>query len=267
MAETANQWGVAPAFIGVEGIIGAGKSELATRLSQELNFELIEELDDKTNPYLQAFYEEVLEGDTILEAGKALAQKVLSLNEKQELSVPALQRIFRDIYMDMAHKEIAIKMQWFLLNYRYRQHLRANIALLIGRGSVIDRTVYGDTVFVRMLVQAGKISAFDAELTYFEACKTMLWNLKPISLIIFLDVKPEKALERCLKLRGREVESKITFDYLRALQQEYEKLIQEMSPFTRIIRLDWNSDRDVPAGDIEDVIAEIKAVLLQEKGT
>jgi deoxyadenosine kinase len=46
-------------FIGVSGIIGAGKSTLTSQLSKELGFEMIEE-PVKENPYLPLFYEDML---------------------------------------------------------------------------------------------------------------------------------------------------------------------------------------------------------------
>jgi len=255
---------IRPAFIGAEGIIAVGKSTLAKRLAKTLGFALINELDDKTNPYLGPFYEEVIEGDAVRRAGAEFHRKLIALEAENKNGVSAdnVVRLFQETYDQMPHKEIAIKMQWFLLVHRYLQHFSANLRLLSHEeGSIIDRTIYGDTVFVRMLVKSGRISQFDADLTYFKAFDTMLLNLTSPDLIIFLDITPENALKRCIKMRGRDVESKLNVEYLRALQEEYEHMLRRLAGTIKILRIDWNCDRDIANGDINDVIGAIKKAL------
>ncbi len=249
-----------PAFIGVEGPIAAGKSTLAKRVASEFGFTFIEELDDKTNPYLGRFYDEVIGQKSIKKAGETLAHRILKY-KPEELSVELISDFFATAYKQMP-KEIAIKMQWFLLIHRYLQHFSANIRLIAeGQGSVIDRTINGDTVFVKMLVEAGKISQEDADLTYFRALESMLLNLTPPDLIIYLDVTAEVALERCIKLRGRSVEGSMTIGYLNALKKGYEALLKMLQGKVKILRLDWNDNRDIENGDISDVIEKIKGKL------
>jgi len=249
-----------PAFIGIEGPIAAGKSTLAKRIASALGFTFIEELDDKTNPFLGRFYDEVIGEKSIKEAGEILAHKVLAYNPEQ-LSAEIITGLFEEVYQQMP-KEIAIKMQWFLLVHRYLQHFSANVRLVAeGEGSVIDRTINGDTVFVKMLVESGKISQEDAELTYFKAFDAMLLNLTLPDLVIYLDVTAEVALERCIKLRGRSVEGSMTIEYLNALKKGYEALLKTLQGKVRILRLDWNNNRDIENGNINDVIERIKEEL------
>jgi len=249
-----------PAFIGVEGPIAAGKSTLARKLASTLEFTFIKELDDKTNPYLGRFYDEVIGQESIKKAGKTLAHAILA-HKPEQLSIELITELFAEVYRQMP-KEIAIKMQWFLLVHRYLQHFSANIRLIAEeQGSVIDRTINGDTVFVKMLVEAGKISQEDADLTYFKAFEAMLLNLTPPDLVIYLDVTAEVALERCIKLRGRSVERSMTIEYLNALKKGYEALLKVLQDKVKILRLDWNSDRDIKNGDINDVIEKIKEEL------
>lgn len=249
-----------PAFLGVEGPIAAGKSTLAKKLASTLGFTFIKELDDKTNPYLESFYNEVIGQKSIKKAGETLAHRILAYKPEQ-LNEKLIIDLFTGVYEQMP-KEIAIKMQWFLLIHRYLQHFSANIRLIAeGQGSVIDRTINGDTVFVKMLVEAGRISQEDADLTYFKAFKSMLLNLTPPDLIIYLNVNAEVALERCIKLRGRSVEGSMTIEYLNALKRGYEELLKTLQGKVKILRLDWNNNRDIENGDISDVVEKIKKEL------
>ncbi len=249
-----------PAFIGIEGPIAAGKSTLAKRVASTLGFTFIKELDDKTNPYLGRFYDEVIGQKSIKNAGETLARRILKYKPEQ-LNTELIVNLFTTVYKQMP-KEIAIKMQWFLLIHRYLQHFSANIRLIAeGQGSIIDRTINGDTVFVKMLVEANEISQEDANLTYFKAFEAMLLNLTLPDLIIYLDVTAEVALERCIKLRGRSVEGSMTIEYLNALKKGYEALLKTLQGKIRILRLDWNSNRDIENGDINDVIEKIKEEL------
>lgn len=53
-------------FIAIEGPIGAGKTTLATMLSQELGFPIIKEIVED-NPYLDKFYDNIEEWSFQLE--------------------------------------------------------------------------------------------------------------------------------------------------------------------------------------------------------
>jgi deoxyadenosine/deoxycytidine kinase len=64
------------------------------------------------------------------------------------------------------------------------------------------------------------------------------------SAIIYLDVKPEKSLER-IHERSRGVESGITLEYLTALYNEYENFVQDVSRRIPTIRVSWDQYRDV----------------------
>jgi len=64
------------------------------------------------------------------------------------------------------------------------------------------------------------------------------------SVIIYLDVKPERSMER-IEERSRDVESGITLEYLKALYQGYEEFVAEISRTIPVIRVDWDRFRSV----------------------
>jgi len=146
-------------------------------------------------------------------------------------------------YNDM--KKYGTIMQVWLLNHRFRQHREfvARISLGKIRGVVQDRTIWEDTIFARMLNQHPDkiISDLDYN-TYLDLFDNMvLRELVFPQLLIFLDCSVETALKR-IKLRGREMEKTITYDYLKSLQENYYQFIEEMEDAgVRVLRLNWEN--------------------------
>ena len=72
------------------------------------------------------------------------------------------------------------------------------------------------------------------------------------SVVIYLDVKPERSMER-IQERSRDVESGISLEYLHALYQGYEDFVAEISRTIPVIRVDWDRFRSV-----DDIAARIQ---------
>ena len=62
-------------------------------------------------------------------------------------------------------------------------------------------------------------------------------------IMVFLDVEPEKAMERVNK-RGRECEKDISLEYLVTLRDGYEEWLKDIEGKVPIIRLDWDTYQD-----------------------
>ena len=182
-------------FIGIAGIIGAGKTTLCQRLAGHLGFEAFNEpVDD--NPYLE------------------------------------------DFYSDM--NRWSAMMQLHLLFRRFEQHQR--IVWNKEKGAVQDRTIYEDTIFARMLHEAGFIDKRDYE-TYAGHFNVMKRFLVYPDVLLYLQVSPEVSMQRITE-RGRNAEGGITLDYMENLHQGYESFIEEMEHYTRVLTLDWNEYKD-----------------------
>jgi deoxyadenosine kinase len=178
-------------FIGIAGIIGAGKSTLAQSLAAHLGCVTYNEpVDD--NPYLD------------------------------------------DFYLDM--NRWGAMMQIHLLFRRFEQHQQ--IVWKKKKGAVQDRTIYEDTIFARMLHQAGFIDKRDYE-TYLGHFNIMKRFLVYPDIFIYLRVSPETSMQR-IQERGRGAESRITLEYMQKLYQGYESFITEMDHYTRTLTVDWN---------------------------
>ena len=181
-------------FIGIAGMIGAGKSTLATALGEHLGIDV--------------YYEPVADNEYL-----------------------------EDFYRDTA--KYAFATQIYLLNRRFQQHQEI---IWRGGGGVQDRTIYEDAVFAKMLVQLGLMDERDYQ-TYLSLFRHMSNFMCRPSVIVYLDVKPGRSMER-IKLRSRDVETGITLEYLTALYQEYESFIGDISRTVPVIRVDYDRFRD-----------------------
>lgn len=182
-------------FIGIAGIIGAGKSTLAAALGKHLD--------------LPVYYEPVADNEYLA-----------------------------DFYRDT--KQYSFATQIYLLNRRFQQHQEI---IWRGGGGVQDRTIYEDAVFAKMLVDIELMDERDYR-TYVSLFRHMSNFMCRPNVIVYLDVKPERSLER-VRSRSRDVETGITLEYLTALHGEYERFIADISRTVPVIRVDWDRFRDV----------------------
>ncbi len=181
-------------FIGIAGMIGAGKSTLAKALGEHLD--------------LPVYYEPV--GD----------------NE-----------YLADFYRDT--KRYSFATQIYLLNRRFQQHQEV---IWRGGGGVQDRTIYEDAVFARMLVRIGLMEERDYR-TYVSLFRHMSNFMCRPNVIVYLDVKPERSMER-IKSRSRDVETGISMEYLTALYDEYGRFIDDISRTVPVVKVDYDKFQD-----------------------
>ena len=182
-------------FIGIAGMIGAGKSTLAAKLGEKLD--------------LPVYYEPVADNEYLA-----------------------------DFYRDTA--TYAFATQIYLLNRRFQQHQEI---IWRGGGGVQDRTIYEDSVFAKMLVQLGLMDDRDYR-TYLSLFRHMSNFMCRPNVIVYLDVKPERSMER-ISMRNRDVESGISLEYLTALYEEYAHFIEGISKTVPVIRVDYDRFRTV----------------------
>lgn len=208
-------------LIWVEGIIASGKSTFAKEISKRLDLRLIEE----------------------------------PVGNGEGIDNPYLEKFYKD------PGKYAFSMQIFLLHQRYAmQQLASYEATGVGgyKGAILDRSLSGDRVFAKMLMQDGLIDPLDFE-TYENAYSIMCRSLLPPTLLIFLDVQPQTAYDR-MKVRARGAESAVPLDYLIKLRKGYQELLREaetaLLPWAhavRIVRIPW--DFDVHSKEQWDAIA------------
>ena len=189
-------------FIGIAGMIGAGKSTLASALGEHLGIDV---------------YFEPVEDNAYLE----------------------------DFYSDTARYAFAT--QIYLLNRRFQQHQEI---IWRGRSAVQDRTIYEDSIFAKMLAEQGLMDRRDYD-TYQQLFKHMSNFMCKPNLIVYLDVSPERSMER-IQQRGRGMEKAISVEYLTALYAGYEDFIGSIAKVIPVIRVDY--DRFATADEMAKVI-------------
>ena len=177
-------------FIGIAGMIGAGKSTLATALGRHLDIDV--------------YYEPVADNEYL-----------------------------EDFYRDTAR--YAFPTQIYLLNRRFQQHQEI---IWRGRSAVQDRTIYEDSIFAKMLADTGLMEERDYR-TYIQLFRHMSNFMCKPNLIVYLDVKPERSMER-INARGRGVESGISLEYLEALYAGYQSFIEDISRVIPVVHVDYD---------------------------
>jgi len=137
-----------------------------------------------------------------------------------------------DFYKDQARW--SFPMQMFFLAQRFKAHQEI---VWGGKPAILDRSIYEDTIFARMHYEEGTLDARDWE-TYISHFHVMQGFLRYPDVILYLNVSPEKALER-INLRSRDAEAGLPLEYLQKLHKGYEEFVEEMARYTVVIDLDW----------------------------
>lgn len=139
-----------------------------------------------------------------------------------------------DFYTDMS--KYAFPLQIDLLNRRFSQQLQL---VWNGKGGIMDRSIYEDSVFCRLLVKSGFM-----EQRLFDLYSSLAFNMhkfmKRPSMIVYLDVSPQVSLER-IRARGRPEEQGITLEYLTNLYECYQQFIIDISKTIPVVKVPWNT--------------------------
>ncbi|TVR85308.1 MAG: deoxynucleoside kinase [Saprospirales bacterium] len=126
-----------------------------------------------------------------------------------------------DFYDDM--KRWSFHLQVYFLNSRYRQIIE------IQRGDrtiIQDRTIYEDAcIFAPNLYEMGFMSERDFN-NYKTLFDTMLDQVAPPDLLIYLRADVPKLVSN-IQNRGRDYEGNMSLDYLKRLNEKYERWIDD----------------------------------------
>jgi deoxyadenosine/deoxycytidine kinase len=127
----------------------------------------------------------------------------------------------KDFYDDMPRW--AFHLQIYFLNSRFNQVQQIRNS---ERTIVQDRTIYEDAyIFAANLHRSGHITERDYQ-SYLSIFNSMSGMVQAPDLLIYLKADIPKLVRQIAK-RGREYEYKIQLDYLRNLNEHYEKWISE----------------------------------------
>jgi deoxyadenosine/deoxycytidine kinase len=157
----------------------------------------------------------------------------------------------RDFYQDMT--KWAFHVQIYFLNSRFRQ---VNEIQGSNRPTIQDRTIYEDAyIFAENLHQNGNMTDRDYQ-SYLDIFHSMISLVKPPDLLIYLKADIPK-LVRQIEKRGRDFEYSIRLDYLRKLNKNYEKWINNYKD-GRLLTIDVNQiDFVENIDDFSDIINKV----------
>jgi deoxyadenosine/deoxycytidine kinase len=125
-----------------------------------------------------------------------------------------------DFYEDM--QRWSFNLQIFFLNERYNTLLHLQKAK---KNIIQDRTIYEDSnIFAPNLHEMGLMSKRDFD-NYFGFFKTIQSMVQPPDLLIYLKASVPTLVSQIQK-RGREYEENIRLDYLKRLNEYYNKWIE-----------------------------------------
>ncbi|MCX8020387.1 MAG: deoxynucleoside kinase [Chitinophagaceae bacterium] len=160
-----------------------------------------------------------------------------------------------DFYEDMPRW--SFNLQIYFLNSRLKQL----VEIQQGTETVIqDRTIYEDAyIFAPNLHEMGLMSKRDFD-NYFQFFQTLKALIKPPDLLIYLQAGVPTLVEQIQK-RGREYEENIRLDYLKRLNEYYNKWISEYKEGKLlVINVDKNKFAVNPE-DFGEIVRKIDAEL------
>jgi deoxyadenosine/deoxycytidine kinase len=166
---------------------------------------------------------------------------------------PIYEPVESNPYLGLFYKDPktwAFSMQMHLLAHRYGLQKLAISEAMVGdqwKGAVLDRGLPGDRVFCQLHMRSGNIHEIQWQ-TYEMFYNIMACDLRPPSVILYLDVDPRVAMDR-IQTRNREVENTLPLSYLEDLRAGYLDLLSEIesgrhawSRGMQVIRWPWNVD-------------------------
>lgn len=181
----------------------------------------------------------VIEG--VVGVGKSSLMNLLSDEgylafEEPVVDNPVLDKFYYD------RKRYSFPLQVFFLNKRF-EHIKKAAKV---DNAVMDRSIYGDAIFARMLNLADEMADEEFKI-YTELLENMLEHVHVPKLMIYLEVSVDEAVRRITK-RGRDYEQIVERDYWEKLNKEYTTYFEhyDLSPVLRINvdNLDFEENED-----------------------
>jgi deoxyadenosine/deoxycytidine kinase len=128
----------------------------------------------------------------------------------------------KDFYDDMPRW--AFHLQVYFLNSRFRQTQRIKELQRASKGVIQDRTIYEDAhIFAANLNESGLMNERDFQ-NYRSLFDSMISMVDPPDLLLYLRADLPKLIQQIEK-RGRDYETHMRIEYLKNLNEHYEKWI------------------------------------------
>ncbi len=153
--------------------------------------------------------------DGVVGVGKTSLMKILveEFNYKPFLEPVVDNPILDKFYYD--RKRYSFSLQIFFLNNRFRM---IKEAASIGN-AILDRSIYGDLIFAKMLMEKDEMSKEEYDL-YIDLFENMIEHCHPPKLMIYLETNVDNAVKK-INRRGRDYEKIVEREYWERLNTHY----------------------------------------------
>lgn len=158
--------------------------------------------------------------DGVVGVGKSTLSELISerynikLYEEPVTDNPILDKYYHD------RKRWSFPLQVFFLNKRFKIIKDASKL----PACVLDRSIYGDVIFSRMLVHDGLMTEEEFKL-YEELLYNMLEHIEKPKLMIYLETSVDNAIKK-IKKRGRDYEQIVPREYWENLDKNYREYFE-----------------------------------------
>lgn len=169
----------------------------------------------------------VIEG--VVGVGKSSLMRILGQKGYVEFEEPVVDNPILDkFYHD--RQRYSFPLQVFFLNKRF-EHIKKAKSVT---NAVMDRSIYGDAIFARMLNINDEMSDEEFEI-YVELLENMLEHVQRPKLMVYLEISVDEAIKR-IKKRGRDYEQIVERAYWEKLNEEYATYFDNysLSPILKI---------------------------------
>ncbi|MBZ4663159.1 MAG: deoxyguanosine kinase [Caloramator sp.] len=167
--------------------------------------------------------------DGVVGAGKTTLMNIL----KNEGFIPFEEPVYNNPILEKFYYDrhrYSFPLQIFFLNKRFKHIKEASLI----ENAVMDRSIYGDVIFAKMLMESGEMSREEFDL-YIELFENMLEHCHPPKLMVYLEVSVDEAIRRIYQ-RGREYEKVVERAYWERLNKHYQDYFEQysISPILKI---------------------------------
>lgn len=180
--------------------------------------------------------------DGVVGVGKSTLMEILEKNGYIAFKEPVTNNPILDkFYYD--RERYSFPLQIYFLNERFKQIKKASQY----PNSVLDRSIYGDVIFAKMLRDNGEMSEVEFQI-YLDLFGNMMEHLKAPKLLVYLEISTDEAIKR-IKKRGREYEQIVEREYWERLNQNYRDYFEQYS-FSPVLKI--NVDQIDFENNLED---------------
>ncbi|MBB3113376.1 deoxyadenosine/deoxycytidine kinase [Paenibacillus phyllosphaerae] len=168
--------------------------------------------------------------DAVVGAGKSTLMDILVKErgltpfDEPVVDNPLLDKFYYD------RERYSFSLQIFFLNQRFRHIKEASRV----ENAALDRSIYGDLIFARMLHDNGEMTTEEFNL-YIDLFENMIEHCKAPKLMVYLELSVDGAIQRIQK-RGREYEQIVERGYWEKLNKYYTEYFAQYnsSPILKI---------------------------------